>query len=108
VHVKTIKGTTLPANGAIVTFSASSGRRGPVANDVQLVQQGAGETERSDRMTCPHCSKQMVPRLVTYQGQPDKSFCPFCAGEIANYSSNWQLWLAAFVAFFFILYVVVR
>jgi len=108
VHAKEIRGTTLPTNGAVVTFSPGSGRKGPAASAVELVTQGAGRIDRPDRMTCPHCNKQMVPRLVTYRGQPDRSFCPFCAAEIANYGSNWVLWLLGFMAVIAFLLFIVR
>ena len=37
---------------------------------------------RDDRITCPHCGRKIVPRLVTYRGAPEQSLCPYCGNRI--------------------------
>ena len=37
---------------------------------------------RDDRITCPHCGRKIIPRLVTYSGAPEQSLCPYCGNRI--------------------------
>ncbi|WP_445369126.1 hypothetical protein ACH5Y9_07415 [Methylomonas sp. BW4-1] len=39
---------------------------------------------------CPECHRIMVPRVITYYGQPTKSICPFCGATFAKFSSGLQ------------------
>lgn len=37
---------------------------------------------RDDRVTCPHCGKKIVPRVIYWKGMVDRSICPFCTKTI--------------------------
>lgn len=37
---------------------------------------------------CPECHRIMVPRVITYYGQPTKSICPFCGNTFASFPSG--------------------
>jgi len=37
---------------------------------------------------CPVCHRIMVPRVITYYGQPLKSICPFCGSTFASFPSG--------------------
>ncbi|WP_231499561.1 hypothetical protein [Methylomonas sp. 11b] len=37
---------------------------------------------------CHDCKRSMVPRVVTYYGQPLKSICPFCGSTFASFPSG--------------------
>lgn len=30
------------------------------------------------RVRCPNCGKRVVPRIVTWRGKPEASYCPLC------------------------------
>ena len=44
---------------------------------------------RDDRITCPHCGRKIVPRLVTYRGAPEKSLCPYCGTKIETFFAGY-------------------
>lgn len=39
---------------------------------------------------CPECHRIMVPRVITYYGQPTKSICPFCGNTFASFPSGFK------------------
>ncbi len=50
------------------------------AVDVEITKRESTESisrkenrRRDDRITCPHCGRKIVPRLVTYRGDPEHS-----------------------------------
>ena len=43
---------------------------------------------RDDRITCPNCGRKIVPRLVTYQGAPEKSLCPYCGTIVKDFNPH--------------------
>ncbi|WP_157204404.1 hypothetical protein [Methylomonas koyamae] len=42
---------------------------------------------------CPECHRIMVPRVITYYGQPTKSICPFCGATFARFPSGFKRFL---------------
>ena len=45
---------------------------------------------------CPECHRIMVPRVITYYGQPTKSICPFCGATFARFQGGFQKLLSRF------------
>ena len=43
---------------------------------------------RHATVDCPECHRIMVPRVITYYGQPTKSICPFCGSTFASFPSG--------------------
>lgn len=43
---------------------------------------------RDDRITCPHCGRKIVPRLVTYRGDPEHSLCPYCGTIVKDFNPH--------------------
>lgn len=92
-NVHEVQGAELPGKGDVVTFSADEGKKGPRATSVVLTEKCQSNNQfndgrrSDDRATCPHCGKKMIPRLITYQGNPQKSLCPFCGGIYKEFSS---------------------
>ena len=41
-------------------------------------------TKNDDRIICPSCRKKIVPRIVTYAGNPTHSLCPYCASTVKD------------------------
>lgn len=72
--VRDVKGADLPGSGDFVEFDSRNSTRGLRAENVRVVRR----LRRDERETCQHCGKRMVPRLVMYQGQVQRSVCPFC------------------------------
>lgn len=83
-NVREVKGAELPSNGDAVTFEPGQGKKGPRATAVAITSKAPSPSHSNsnrhsdDRATCPHCGKKMVPRIITYRGEPEKSVCPFC------------------------------
>lgn len=51
---------------------------------------------RHATVDCPECHRIMVPRVITYYGQPTKSICPFCGATFARFPSGLQKFLHRF------------
>ncbi len=92
-NIRDIQGADLPRNGDIVSFESVSGKKGPRASSVVIVakaQTVTGNRSSDERVTCTHCSKKMIPRiimgrpLIGYDLVPKRSVCPFCAGTYKN------------------------
>lgn len=85
-NIRDVQGADLPRNGDLVTFVEGQGKKGPRAKSVVITEKAEPKSRSNsgarldDRVMCPHCFKRMVPRLVTYQGSPRKSLCPYCGG----------------------------
>lgn len=47
-------------------------------------------------VNCLECNRTMVPRVVTYDGQPLKSICPFCGATFAKFPSGLQRFFERF------------
>ena len=86
--VQDVVGATLPGNGDRVDFEHRAGKKGPRATGITIVARttATSATQRTDdRVTCPHCSKKMVPRIITDRGSLSKSVCPFCGGTYKDF-----------------------
>lgn len=87
-NIRDIQGADLPRNGDIVSFESRQGNKGPKASSVSIVSKAEtskGNRGNDERVTCTHCGKKMVPRIITYRGEPSKSVCPFCAGTYKDF-----------------------
>jgi len=47
-------------------------------------------------VNCIECHRIMVPRVVTYYGQPLRSICPFCGATFAKFPSGVHLFFQRF------------
>jgi hypothetical protein len=47
-------------------------------------------------VNCLECHRTMVPRVVTYYGQPLRSICPFCGATFAKFPSGLQQFFQRF------------
>jgi hypothetical protein len=48
-------------------------------------------------VNCLECHRTMVPRVVTYYGQPLRSICPFCGATYAKFPSGLQRFFERFL-----------
>lgn len=39
-----------------------------------------------DRVLCQSCGRRMVPRLITYRGDVQRTVCPFCTGTYEDFT----------------------
>jgi len=86
--VQDVVGADLPGNGDSVRFEHQAGKKGPRATGIIITARArvASTAQRSDdRVTCPHCNKKMVPRIITDRGSLSKSVCPFCGGTFKDF-----------------------
>ncbi|MCQ8183005.1 hypothetical protein NP603_17930 [Methylomonas sp. SURF-1] len=47
-------------------------------------------------VNCLECNRSMVPRVVTYYGQPLRSICPFCGATFAKFPGGFQQFFQRF------------
>ncbi|MEQ1531710.1 MAG: hypothetical protein ABL925_20550 [Methylococcales bacterium] len=52
---------------------------------------------RHDLVSCQQCSRNIIPRVVTYRGQPYQSICPFCGETVSRFPSGLQKLLQPFL-----------
>ena len=83
--VRNVQGADLPKNGDVVEFEHEDGKKGARADKVQIVARAPAAQPRhferqDDRVTCAHCHKKMVPRIITDRSSLSRSVCPFCGG----------------------------
>lgn len=92
--VQDVRGVDLPSSGDEVQFQSQDTNRGLRASGIQLVARGKN-ARRDDRVECGHCGRKMVPRIISYYGEVERSVCPFCAETYSNFmlpSSPTPLW----------------
>jgi cold shock CspA family protein len=119
-NIRDIHGVDLPKNGDLVSFVSKDGVKGLRAVSVEIVAKTETVLGRSgidDRVTCSHCGKKMVPRLVYgpfFKGRwaPMESICPFCARvytEFNNVSRHMEAFnkalLCTIIVFIFLFWV---
>jgi cold shock protein len=96
--VRDLVGSDLPSSGDEVEFNAESTERGLRATNVRITK--ANPARGDERETCEHCGKKMVPRLITYQGQVQRSVCPYCGETHRRFAiPRFLLMILAIVAF---------
>lgn len=88
-NVRSVNGAELPSNGDSVTFESKPGNKGPRAVEVEIIRRATDSrhVRQDDRINCPSCHKKIVPRMITYRGQPEKSVCPYCATTVKTFSN---------------------
>ncbi|EEE2002201.1 cold shock domain-containing protein [Salmonella enterica subsp. enterica serovar Kotte] len=97
-HVSDINGALLPEKGNNVSFEIEISSKGERARKV-IITQKAKNTSSDDRLDfCHYCNKKVFPRMITYQGEPQKTVCPYCAGTIKVFkkSSIFDLFIGLF------------
>ncbi len=81
LHVSDVVGVEIPKNKDRVAFKPVKTSKGLRALQVEIIEKFEGE----DRVRCPDCGKLVVPRLITYKGEPEKSVYPFCGETIRSF-----------------------
>lgn len=86
-NVQSINGANLPSNCDEVSFDSKAGNKGKRALNVTITSKSSNVTMKTDdRVNCPSCNKKIVPRMITYRGNPEKSVCPYCAATVKTFS----------------------
>jgi len=47
-------------------------------------------------VNCHACNRSMVPRVISYYGQPLRSICPFCGSTFMKFTSGFQRFMQHF------------
>lgn len=100
-HVSDVKGALLPEQGNVIIFDVKITAKGSRAKNITILNGSASSDNRLD--FCNHCNRNIVPRMITYQGEPQKTVCPYCARTIKNFDENMNLFDLAIGSFTFIL-----
>lgn len=89
-NVQSVRGVDLPSIGDKVGYDSKLGSKGPRALNVHIVEKAAKENNRAadDRISCPGCGKKIVPRIITYRGEPQQSVCPYCAATVKTFAGD--------------------
>ena len=92
-HINDWKNQTPPVINDDVEFEiAEATKQGKEkAINIILVKSSKEKKEENfakndDRVICPGCGKKIVPRLVVYQGSPQKSLVPYCACVVKSFT----------------------
>ncbi|AUS68105.1 cold-shock protein [Escherichia albertii] len=87
-HVSDIKGALLPERGNNVHFEIETSPKGERARKIIVANnhENISSEERLD--FCRNCNKKIYPRMITYQGTPQKTICPYCAGTIKKFEQD--------------------
>lgn len=104
-NVQSVKGASLPASGDSVSFESKSGRKGLRAVNINITERAITLASEDFRIYCDHCGRKIVPKIITYQGKPEKSVCPYCAGTVKEFRSKMSD-LATYLSYAFIAFIV--
>ena len=91
-HINDWKNASVPNGNDDVEFDLSKSQNGKSkAINITLLKSAndkrqENSSKNDDRVICPGCGKKIVPRLVVYQGSPQKSLCPYCACVIKSFT----------------------
>lgn len=98
--VRDVVGAELPNGGESAEFDAGHGGRGAFARKVRVVAPRPGKVcqgrARDDRVLCNYCQRKMVPRLITYRGDVERTVCPFCTETYEDFTPEFPrlvLWI---------------
>ena len=91
--VRDVKGANLPGTGDIVMFDPAEGKKGPRARNVILKHklEDRKKSPSDGRVRCNGCGRKMVPRVVFWHGEPQKSICPFCGEVYKQFKSPFEI-----------------
>lgn len=89
------KHPSVPSGNDDVEFELGEDQKGFRAKNIQLIFSAQDKRNKvhesqhkDDRITCPSCGRKVVPRMVTYRGEPDKTLCPYCGTIIKTFENN--------------------
>ncbi|AEE26491.1 cold-shock protein [Francisella hispaniensis] len=86
------KNPTVPNGSDDVEFEVAQSKKGEKAISIKLLKSAEDKKQQQfnsndSRITCPSCSRKIVPRMITYKGEPEKSVCPYCAALIKSFDN---------------------
>lgn len=78
------------------SFSSHSRRLRPSTRPNQADSVNSVFSGHHATVNCLECNRSMVPRVVTYYGQPLRSICPFCGATFAKFPGGLQRFFERF------------
>jgi len=76
--------------------STSSNRSDPSSQHQPVAPITSRFAGQHSTVSCQACKRSMVPRVITYYGQPLRSVCPFCGATFMKFRSGLQRFLQHF------------
>lgn len=87
--------TSVPKMADPVSFDVSSTKQNeyPVACGVNVLNSKELANEKDNygseqKVTCPNCHRNIVPRITTLNGVPVASYCPFCGKQVKEFKEE--------------------
>ncbi|AUD79744.1 cold-shock protein [Kangiella profundi] len=98
VGVRKVVGSELPKIGNVVEFDHKDAKKGPQAINVKILESTSSTRADDEQVTCPSCSKRMIPRIITgpplvhgkgsWTPVPKRSICPFCSQTYKEFPAS--------------------
>lgn len=92
-HINDWKNPSVPCGDDDVEFQTEYGKQSKLkAVNVILIKSHVAKKEEKfakndERISCPGCSKKIVPRIITSQGSASHTMCPYCGVTIKNFGN---------------------
>lgn len=86
------KNPSVPNGNDDIEFDTIDAKKGKKAINIKLIKSSTTKKDEKkhyndDRVVCPKCAKKIVPRIIIYGGEPQKSVCPYCAAEVQKFTN---------------------
>jgi hypothetical protein len=72
------------------SFSSHSSHSKPSPRPLPADSVKASFADQHSTVNCNACNQTMVPRVISYYGQPLRSICPFCGTTFSKFPSGLQ------------------
>lgn len=86
-HVRDVVGADLPRIGDVVDFERADDEKGARARGVTLRSNAITGATVHGRLHCHSCGETVSPRMATYRGEVQRSFCPVCGETLRDFST---------------------
>lgn len=105
--VRDINGALLPDKGNRVKFDIEVTPKGSRAKNISIIK--SHESASDNRLDfCKKCNKKITPRMITYQGDPQRTVCPYCTTTIKEFEKESLTLIDAIIGLFILIASIVK